>query len=63
MRIISFIQDGHSIRKILNHITADTCKRSGGPFARKAAAKPPIIAPARGPPETEFKYDHSYEFA
>ena len=40
MRIISFIQDGHSIRKILNHINEST--------------EPPVIAPARGPPEFDY---------
>lgn len=42
MRIISFIQDRHSIRKVLAHINE--------PF------EPPVISPARGPPEMEFDY-------
>ncbi len=49
MRIISFIQDRHSIRKILNHLDEPT--------------EPPAIASARGPPDPEFNYDQTYEFA
>jgi len=49
MRIISFIEDTHTIRKILTHINEPT--------------QPPPITPARGPPEPEFNYDQSYEFA
>jgi len=43
MRIISFIQDRHSIRKILNYINEPS--------------EPPVISPARGPPEMEFDYN------
>jgi uncharacterized protein YbaR (Trm112 family) len=49
MRIISFIEDPHTIRKILTHIDEPT--------------EPPPIAPARGPPEPEFNYDQTCEFA
>lgn len=49
MRIISFIQDEHSIRKVLTHLNEPI--------------QPPPITPARGPPEPEFNYDQSYEFA
>ncbi|MBF8262671.1 MAG: family transposase [Parachlamydiales bacterium] len=49
MRIISFIQDEHSIRKILTHVNEPI--------------QPPPIIPARGPPESEFDYDQSHEFA
>ncbi len=47
MRIISFIQDRDAIRKILTHLDE--------PF------EPPIIAPARGPPESEYLYDQINE--
>ena len=49
MRIISFIEDPHTIRKILTHINEP--------------AQPSPIAPARGPPEPEFNYDQTCEFA
>lgn len=49
MRIISFLQDKHSIRKVLTHLNEPI--------------QPPPITPARGPPELEFNYDQSYEFA
>ena len=49
MRIISFIEDPHTVRKVLTHINEPT--------------QPPPITPARGPPEPEFNYDQSYEFA
>jgi hypothetical protein len=49
MRIISFIEDPHTIRKVLTHINEPT--------------QPPPITQARGPPEPELNYDPSYEFA
>ena len=49
MRIIAFIQDRPTICKILNHI--------------QEPSNPPPISPARGPPELEFNYDQTYEFA
>jgi hypothetical protein len=49
MRIISFIEDAHTIRKILSHINEPT--------------EPPPVSPARGPPEPEFNFDQTYEFA
>jgi uncharacterized protein YbaR (Trm112 family) len=49
MRIISFIEDPHTIRKILTHINEPV--------------QPPPIAPARGPPEPVFNYDQTCEFA
>ena len=49
MRIVSFIQEQPTIRKILKHI--------------REPSDPPPISPARGPPEPEFNYDQSYEFA
>lgn len=39
MRIIAFIKDAHFVRKILNHINEPS--------------EPPVITPARGPPEFE----------
>ena len=49
MKIISFIQDPPTIRKILNHINEPT--------------DPPTIIPARGPPEPEYNFDQTYELA
>jgi len=49
MRIISFIQDRPTICKILNHI--------------QEPCDPPVMIPARGPPEPEFNYDQSFEFS
>ena len=49
MRIIAFIKDGHSVRKILNHINEPS--------------SPPAIASARGPPESEFDYDQMQDVA
>ena len=43
MRIISFIEDSHTIREVLPHINEPT--------------QPPPITPARGPPEPECNYD------
>jgi hypothetical protein len=49
MRIISFIKDGHSVRKILNHINEPS--------------EPPIIAPARGPPEFDYNQIQDVAYA
>jgi hypothetical protein len=49
MRIISFIEDPHTIKRILTHINEPH--------------QPPPITPARGPPTSEFDFDSSYEFA
>ena len=47
MRIISFIQDEHSIRKILIHINEPSIA--------------PRLASARGPPEAEFDYNQTQD--
>ena len=47
MRIISFIQDKHSVRRILNHINEPT--------------EAPRLASARGPPEAEFDYNQTQD--
>ena len=49
MRIISFIKDGHSVRKILNHINEPS--------------EPPTIAPARGPPEFDYNQIQDVAYA
>ena len=48
MKIISFIEDKETIRKIL------TCLNE--------PVEPPLIAPARDPPEMDFDYDQRCEY-
>jgi hypothetical protein len=47
MRIIAFITDGISVRKILDHLGESTL--------------PPCIAPARGPPLWELEQAHRHQ--
>jgi len=49
MRIIAFIEDPHTIKRILTHINEPH--------------QPPPITPARGPPTPEFNFDPPHECA